>query len=63
MDEQKRKFLDDAFFRLTVMATLPRSKTYREGATDADRARFKEALRERLIGLAQQYTSPLCHNM
>jgi hypothetical protein len=56
MDEQKRKFLDDAFFRLTVMATFPRSKTYREDAKDGDRARFKEALRERLIGLAQQYT-------
>jgi hypothetical protein len=56
MDEQKRKFLDDAFFSLIVMATFRRSKTYREGTKDADKAKFKAALKERLTELSQQYT-------
>jgi hypothetical protein len=50
MDEQKRKFLDEAFLSLTVMATLRRSKTYREDAKEPDRAKFRDALRNQLVG-------------
>jgi hypothetical protein len=57
MDKQKRKFLDEAFLSLTVMATLRRSKTYREDAKEPDRAKFRDALRNQLVELAQQYAT------
>jgi hypothetical protein len=55
MEKQKKRFLDDAFFSLTVRSTFKRSKTYRKGVKESDKAEFKAALRERLTKLAQQY--------
>jgi hypothetical protein len=57
MDKQQKEFLDAAFLSLTVRATFGRSKTYREGARDADKARFRAALKKQLTELAQQYTT------
>jgi hypothetical protein len=57
MDEQKEKFLNDAFLDLTVRATVQRSKTYRGGAKDTDKAKFREELRKQLTELAQQYST------
>jgi hypothetical protein len=57
MDKQKKEFLDAAFLSLSVMATFRRSKTYREGAGEADKARFRAALKKQLTELAQQYTT------
>jgi hypothetical protein len=59
MDKQKKEFLDNAFFSLTVMATFRRSKTYREGAREPDKARFKAALKEQLTEIAQQYITDM----
>ena len=59
MDEHKKKFLAGAFFSLTVMATFRRSKTYREGAKEPDKAKFKAALRKQLTELVQQYTTDM----
>jgi hypothetical protein len=56
MSQMKKDFLTAAFLSLTLMATLRRSKTYREGVNEADRARLKDTLRKRLTELAQQYT-------
>lgn len=59
MDEQKKKFLDGAFFSLTVMATFRRSRTYRKGAKEPCKAKFRKALRKQLTELAQQYTTDM----
>lgn len=57
MDEQreKKKFLDDEIFNLTIMATFQRSKTYRAGTKVSKKEKFKDHLRKKLDELSEQY--------
>ena len=57
MDEQKKKFLDDNFFGLTIRATFQHSKTYRNGAKEQKKNEFKRTLRELLTKLARKYSN------
>jgi len=56
MEEQKKRFLDNAFLSLAVLYTLQRCKTYREDAKQAARDQFRAALKQQLAELSQQYT-------
>lgn len=57
MDEQKKRFLDDAFLGFAVTFALQRCKTYREDAKREARDQFRAALKQRLAELSQKYTT------
>ncbi len=54
-EAERRKFLHDELFSLTLMATAQRGKVYAEGTTEAQRRPFQKRLRQSLEDVAKCY--------
>jgi len=59
MDVQKERFLRNEFLTMSVLGALGRSRTYSESASEEAKNRFRDALREKLDGIANEYRSPV----
>jgi hypothetical protein len=59
METHKTAFFSDAFFSLVIRATLQRSLTYEQKATDKAKREFKDDLRKMLETLSEKYHKPV----
>lgn len=55
MNAEQRKFINNAFCSMSIMAALQRSKTYSNRAKDSDRREFREELSQLLMKLSEKY--------
>lgn len=57
-NSEKKEFLYDELFSLTIMATAQRGHLYKASATTLDKTGFRQSLRQTLTELALGYTTP-----
>jgi hypothetical protein len=55
VEDNKTRFLADEFFSLVIQATLQRSQTYDQNATDTGKDAFKDELRSLLESISESY--------
>ena len=62
MDSEANKFLNNEFLTLSVSGALQHSGTYQKSVSEADKKRLRSFLRERLVRIADEYTSSVAED-